>query len=68
MTMQRIGLGFFFAMIIGIIVGILRGVSRTLETWLDMWVMIVLSNEIVLTFRHRETYDLAEKELLPLSR
>jgi ABC-type nitrate/sulfonate/bicarbonate transport system permease component len=43
MTMQRIGLGFFFAMVIGIIVGILMGVSRTLETWLDMWVMIVLS-------------------------
>lgn len=43
MTMQRIGMGFFFAMIIGLIVGILMGVSRTLETWLDMWVMIVLA-------------------------
>lgn len=43
MTMQRIGMGFFFAMLLGLFFGILMGISRTLETWLDMWVMIVLS-------------------------
>ena len=43
MTMQRISMGFFFAMLLGLFFGILMGISRTLETWLDMWVMIVLS-------------------------
>jgi NitT/TauT family transport system permease protein len=54
MTMQRIGMGFFFAMILGLAFGILMGISRTLETWLDMWVMIVLSTPglvfVVLSF------------------
>jgi NitT/TauT family transport system permease protein len=42
-TMQRIILGFLFAMLIGLIFGILMGLSRKLENWLDMWVMIFLS-------------------------
>ena len=41
-TMQRIGMGFFFAMVLGLMFGILMGISRSLETWLDMWVMIIL--------------------------
>ncbi len=54
MTMQRIGMGFFFAMLLGLVLGTMMGVSRVLETWLDMWVMIVLSTPglvfVVLSF------------------
>lgn len=42
-TMQRICLGFFFAMSLGLVFGVLMGISRKLENWLDMWVMIFLS-------------------------
>ena len=54
MTMQRISMGFFFAMVLGLSLGTMMGLSRTLETWLDMWVMIVLSTPglvfVVLSF------------------
>jgi len=43
MTMQRIGMGFLFAMLLGLVFGTVMGISRKLETWLDMWVMIILS-------------------------
>jgi NitT/TauT family transport system permease protein len=42
-TMQRIGVGFAFAMVLGLLFGITMGISRRLESWLDMWVMIFLA-------------------------
>ncbi len=42
-TMQRICLGFCFAMLIGLFSGMLMGISRKLENWLDIWVMIFLA-------------------------